>query len=736
MKIINYLSIVLFIIFTISLEAKDETKKKRIIVSKTSKDNYRMRIYLNAENPYSSQLLLTAKEARISTTLPIADRFEVLKMKQFVKYKTSLSMNNKASFISMKMNQSFVKQFLLVGKIGDVESVESEIPISLLKEGYNQVCIEVSQEPTTLANGSRPPPPPPAKDISPTGKIILECVSMGSYSAGSSGGATNPTGAWTQINTEESFIEFDFRLKPFKEKVNSIYKFMFDNKNMTKDKINFIFPEIPTEDNFINYGFMANIIGYILKFKDIDFSISTELRKDLNNVVISNRKNLENVFSEYNMTKIADKLSGNINLIQNQDNDSKGILVITGDSQKEIYSSIMKLADEDIIKIESQNISVKERELPQKMRPFTAPKFVELGEKITFKDLGIKTNTYSGITEYFIYGEFKLYPTTKFREGIDFIETQLNYISSDSSLLRPVFNIFLNNNFTHQISGKENLSDSKNELFMTSEKNKFTSISLKSGLNIFNYRLTIYPRGDKICGINTIQVTLRDDSYVILPKGKTEIEFPNLKYISDMAFPFSIYPDLQNTGILITDFNADTIASAMQIAFQLGKKIDYPAYHLITTYNINNVLDKDIIVLGSQIERYEILYSNAPIKLTDTGWVKEKVVEIDGEKSFVKREELLNLEDYIIAQTYQSPFNPKRIIFDISAIKPQTLLMGVQDGLNPQNIGQFDGDVWIYNTDREKSQSYRFKDTYILDEIVDGYRNKFSDKIYQDIESF
>jgi hypothetical protein len=298
--------------------------------------------------------------------------------------------------------------------------------------------------------------------------------------------------------------------------------------------------------------------------------------------------------------------------------------------------------------------------------------------------------------------------------------------------LKPIFNLFLNNKFISQREGKE--GDNETELQFV--ESSFPATYLEKGSNYLGLEITNYPRGDKVCGKNVLQLTFKDDSYIVFPKGQTEVEYPNLKYIGKMAFPFSIYPDLQNTGILITDFNANTIASAMQIAFQLGAKMESFGQYLTVTYDINQILEKDIIVLGNQIKQYDILYKNAPLKIIDGGILKEKDIKVDDKIVTVRKKDYHDFSNFVIAQTYQSPFNSQRIVFEILATTPKTLLEGTQVGLTVQNIGEFDGDVWLFDIKNEEAKSFRFKETYLINNIVDGYDSLYIDNKYQDISEF
>jgi hypothetical protein len=251
---------------------------------------------------------------------------------------------------------------------------------------------------------------------------------------------------------------------------------------------------------------------------------------------------------------------------------------------------------------------------------------------------------------------------------------------------------------------------------------------LEKGENVLNIESVLYPVSEKICGTVNIRMAIQDDSYVVLPTGSNEIEYPNLKYLDDYNFPFSIYPDLQDTGIVITDFNAETIASAMGIAFQLGKRMKSLGLNLTTTYDMNKVLEKNIIVVGKQIEAYKPLYAEAPVHISDSGFTKN-IFDEDRNKT-ISFDEVGKFENMVVAQTYQSPFNPDKIVFEVTAKKPRTLLKGVEEGFT-KNLGEFDGDVWFYDIQSEESHSFRYKDTYFISEVKQ-YENDF----YQDIEEF
>ena len=755
------LLLVLFLIFTLSLQAKKPGDKPRIIVSQIAEDEYRIRTYLNFENPYETHKEFDKPINQLINNMPTPSRFEVTGMRKFLTYKTGLSVSPKSSYILELVNKHVIFQAPLITElgVGVTESIGYDIPLDKLYEGYNLHTTYLIQNGIQTigaggTGGGSSSSEVQKASLKFSAQDITEhiCgVKKGKGSASSGGGAR----IWTQIYTEDSYLEYDFKLKPFEERLSSIYRFIIDNKNMLDSRINLVFPEKPSEYDINNYGLLANILGYLLKFRDVKFSVSTEIDNRLNNIIVMPRKSVKDVLAKYvaenNITfesykeyaellkdfkfSYDDQVGGNINIIQNPIQNSNGILIITGETQKDVESGLFKLIDKQLETNQEQYLVVKNIERPPKAKPFSSPKFIHFGKNINFTDPTFFQQDNCSDTYTSTYGaNFQVYPIVSSKKDLlhQYIDIDIDYFAINSPDVMFMFNIYINDILTQQFFQKNQL---KTISGVTREQGLVNLSLLKEGMNEIQIEIVKYPAKENISfGIEAVQTKIQDSSSFNIPKILPKVKYPNLKYISEMAFPFSIYPDLQNTGILITDFNADTIASAMQIAFQLGKKIDSPGYYLTTTYNINSVLDKDIIVIGTQIEEYALLFKNAPIKFTSTGITKEKYSE--KYETTTITQEYLDFSDSIVAQTYQSIFNPKRIIFEITAKNPATLLMGIQDGLNPKNMGTFHGDHWVYDVNKKESYSTRLQKEYLVDEIIDGYKIDYNDGKYKNIEEF
>ncbi len=705
---LRYILIIL-LLSTLSISAPID--KKRVLVSKIGENRYKMRIYFNYENPYEIQKTLIGRNTQYSPNIPIPDKFEVLDVYVSIKYTSSFVLEHTRSIIAIKANNYIVRQFGLNErqfKDSGMTTVTAQIPTDLLSD-YNRIGVKIIQH----------------------------------YTDGTVPEDTSSPELWTQIDVQNSYIEIIFKLKEFEEKLSSIKKFILDEKNIFKDILNFVFPKYPTDEDFFNYGFFAHFAGRTLKFRDIDFSVSTKIDDRRNNIIIMLRKDLKKVFEKYRnqIPNLDKKLAGNINVIRNPHRTDKGFIVITGDTYEEIRNGLFRL-NKDLFLLDEQNIKVLSVKIPPPSKPYSTPGYVLPGNKVFFSELGYKTRTFYGEQADNLYLNFRLYPTVHYDDS-DTIQSVIKTIHSEILRGDSATNVYMNGNLAYQYRTAKNTDNDPyvgrrtTQRFELKHKNYIPSTLLKPGKNTLMIEFAMVPiNGPELVRFNDdiLKIVVREDSYLLFPKAKTEIEYPNLKYISDLAFPYSIYPDLRNTGILITDFDSRTVASAMYIAFFLGKLIDYPAYRLVITPDINQILLKDIITIGKQVERFSLLYQNAPLKFTKDGLIKElslgtKYINENGKRveriiATTKIVESINFQDYLIVQTYQSPFNPRRVILDISANDPATLYKGVRNGFTPIHLNNFKGDAWFYNVKTNKSQSFRLKDTYILDEVVEGFNKK------------
>ena len=261
----------------------------------------------------------------------------------------------------------------------------------------------------------------------------------------------------------------------------------------------------------------------ILKFRDINFHVSTKIRDNMNNVVIGNFKDIKYLLNSHiNYDKVdLSRKAGTLSLFRNLKNEQKGVLLITGGSQKDIQKAIFKLFDQELAIYDEQQLSVKsDSPTVEKAKPFSTKSFIPLNKKIYFKDLGFKPVTLVGSGVFKVSYNFRLYPTAHFRKGVDFIRARLKYFSSDVSKMSKTFNFSINGVFVHQ-HVESNLLNSIDNTYRDTGEFLLSPLLLNGGGDVsFDIEISTTLK-DPLAQPSDVRLTLQDSSYFILPEGES-----------------------------------------------------------------------------------------------------------------------------------------------------------------------------------------------------------------------
>jgi hypothetical protein len=292
---------------------------------------------------------------------------------------------------------------------------------------------------------------------------------------------------------------------------------------------------------------------------------------------------------------IDEKISHDINIIQNPYNAQNAIVVIAPENTEKIEQVIAALyKKDDLLLYKGTGLDINQTIIPKPALPYTAKKFVPLDTKIYFKELGYQTKLLKGQSPPKITLDFKVYPDNYF-ENKDKVNLNLHYVFPMVIHPDSVANIYLNGNFAKQIDIKSNANESRinveaNKLFDWDSLIDMPAYLIGQGFNRLQLDFSLMPEKKNPCEVfNTenLVATVLDNSYFVIPKAKKWIEMPYLQLIANSAYPYSIYPDLQQTTILLTNKQYATIAASMNFIFYLTQQIDSYPYYL----NISETLD-------------------------------------------------------------------------------------------------------------------------------------------------
>lgn len=475
--------------------------------------------------------------------------------------------------------------------------------------------------------------------------------------------------------------------------------------------------------------------GYIDQFYMFDHSLK---KKDIQKLYRYSQMHKEKSLSE--SLYIDDKLAHDINVIQNPYSIDKAIIVLAPEEKSKQVKLVYALYKDDLSMYNYQGLDIVNATIPAKAKAYSAKDFIPLEQKIYFSELGYKTTLLKGHYPPKIKLKFKVYPDNYF-DIKDKIKTHIRYVLPSVVRKDSVVNTYINNNFANQLDitktkEESQISISANKLFDFDSTSDMPVYLIGKGYNELMLDFSLVPIKEGSCtNFNTenLVASVLDDSYFILPEAKKWIELPYMQYISTAQYPYSIYPDLQDSVIYLADTQNETLSSAMNFIFFLTQELDsYPNYLRITTHLTAEDKKKNIIVFGTIYDRkIQELSKSAPIVFD-----KNKMTKVYPYiKRFIQNEMILNedrlkkyrfktsiqehnfLDRTMIMQMFRSQFDGDKTILMFTASTPMCLDKGVTSIFQYRNRNNILGDTVIYDFQKEKGLAYNIKDKYIVSQL-------------------
>ena len=437
---------------------------------------------------------------------------------------------------------------------------------------------------------------------------------------------------------------------------------------------------------------------------------------------------------------ISEKIMHDINVIRNPIMPEKAILLISPESEEKINQVIYAFYKKDLSLYFRQGIDIQSVDIPKKAEAYSAKGYVPVGEKIYFKELGYETTVRKGWYPPPISLDFKIYPDHYFNNK-ERIEAHLEYVFPTTVNNDSVANIYLNGKFAKQIdimdiADKNNLALKTGGIFDMDQYNEIPAYLLDKGYNQLKFEFSLVPKKDDACRVHNnenLLVMIMDNSYFVLPKSIRWVEMPYMQYISNSAYPYSIYPDLQDTQLVLSNSKTGTIAASMNFIFFLSQELQsFPYYLRITTDMQKADKNRHLVVFGSIHDQgLQSMSNNAPISFSDIEMNKpypfiKKFVEhksIADESRLQKyrfistMKESNKLDQNLLVEMFQSPYNGQKTVLMFGAENDSCLNEGVISVLSYQNRHFITGDTLIYNPDVEFGVSSDLSSKYILTDM-------------------
>ncbi|MDQ7047640.1 MAG: cellulose biosynthesis cyclic di-GMP-binding regulatory protein BcsB [Sulfurovum sp.] len=385
-------------------------------------------------------------------------------------------------------------------------------------------------------------------------------------------------------------------------------------------------------------------------------------------------------------------------------------------------------------------LDINKSTIPPPAQPYTAKRFLPLDQKIYFKELGYSTTLLKGQYPSKVVLDFKVYPDNFF-DSSDQMKLSLHTVFPTVVRDDSVVNIYLNQKFAKQIDIVRSAEESESKidienLFDWDSLMDMPAYLVGQGYNRLSIDFSLIPKKENFCEVfNTenLVATLLDDSYLILPKAERWIELPYLQLIPNSSYPYSIYPDLQETTILLTNKSLSTIAASMNFIFYLTQQIDSYPYYLNITNKVNSKTKvSHIIAFGTVKDKLmQDLSQDAPLVINEdiAGRTYPFIEKFVAYKNILDEErtqkysfrnstiEKKEVNTNLVLQMIRSPYDTQKTIMMAIADNDKCLENGIFSIFQDKNRGKIKGDLLIYNYKSEIAKSFNVKDKYIISDL-------------------
>ncbi len=676
-----------------------QTKIDPIRTTQLKDGTLKVRIALNYVDTNQKIQRIRGIDGIRSIEFPLPGSWEVLDAKGYIDYTSSILLMKDHSAGLVLFNNTLVAQYKLFNNMKT--GVKFKIPSDIFT-AHNILNLEMIQHYThTCEDGSN-------------------------------------SELWSDVNLEKSYLEFHVRVKPIPEEIRSISEYMLDEKQYEVAPINYVLSRNPSDEELRHYMLFTGAAANQLKYRIAPISASHTIKNSAHNIIIASKSRAREILQEFDSKLDLEKiLENDIKIIRNPFEKDKAIVLITPQESTKIDEVIYALYKKDLSLYRRQGLDIEKVTIPEPAPAYSAKNYIPVNKKVYFKELGYKTTVLKGWYPPKIELGFKVYPDQYFNKK-DRIKTHIRYVFPTTVHDDSVVNIYLNNIFAKQIdimkaSRESTVTLKVGALFDWTDNNGLPAYFVGKGFNKLKFDFSLVPNKKGHCEIfNTenLVAMIMDDSYFILPKSKPWIEMPYLQLISTSTYPYSIYPDLQDTQFVLSNTKLDTIAAAMNFTFFLTQEMQsFPSYLGISQSLSSGDTDKQLIFFGSIHDNLlQEQSKDAPISFEDTKMNRPYPFV----KRFIEHESILNddrtikhrfiknmyetnqLDSALLMQIYRSPFNSQKTVLMFGAENASNLNRGVKSLLKYQNRQLIQGDTVLYDPIDEEGVSFDIKQKYIL----------------------
>jgi len=670
--------LIMIVLLPLMAFAKMEIKSGYQVIPNND-GTYTLRIYFNYQNLSKKVVRLNNTYQKYTLYFPFPKRFIPLSATaKFVIY-NSPALDPNRSVLNVAIN----KQDIYSTKLEFSEKpkeISVKIPVQSIGK-YNFLTIEVFQH----------------------------------YPSKGCEGNTAPE-LWTDLYLSKSYIDIKFTYKLIPNTLEALQTYIHDPLDIYRKNLNIVIdPTILGNDYAKTLALLTGFLAGVYKYADMNIRILDKPSPEGDNYIIGPRSFVSKLLGH--------SLPYNIYIEPNEVNPFFKNIVLTGDSFTDINKAIIALFLGKVNLLKVQGIRIDTIANIPKLPPYEAPNFWPLGRKIYFKDLGIKTVTLGTDFQKILQIPYRIYPDSLFGDKDKVkvhLELQLPKVVDPSSTI----NVFANNIgkkiFLFQVPAKADLNKNTDYYF-------YANI-LPKGVGFFSIEPILIPVRTNPCSpVNrkSLVLTIGDKSYIEFPKALHITEMPYLEFFASTAYPYSIYADLQDTALVITQKNTNLLSSALKIIYFIAQKVQYPPLYLTVNFADsigNTTLNKNLIVIGPYNSHLKQIFAKGAISIGDGGTIRYKIplntlIKDEGERKKLEKFIKMTIRGVytpIMVEMFESPYKTGKTVMLVYSSDDKELNKFVDFVFSLEGAYLLKGDTILYAPEVGEVYNFNLNEKYLV----------------------
>jgi len=483
---------------------------------------------------------------------------------------------------------------------------------------------------------------------------------------------------WTNVELNDSYIEIEYALKAVPLRLSSVANILFDPKMFGPNMVNVVL-ESRTAELMRLAAVAASGVAMRFEYRPVQFTVSDELLKGSDNIVIGSAKFLSKIMGDSGVSVPPAPLA----VLHMPGDREHALIYIGGETEEVMLKNAQAFSTLSYPLPDAGYAHIKDIALPA-VSQYQGKNVVAQNSSYTFKDLGLPTRTFRGISPGSEAIAFRLPADAMVKENENMVlSIHLVYsagLRSDSAL-----NMVLNGKFAGSIP----LNDEKGSRYQ-GYTIQIPGSLLKSGYNTLLFDPVLSPLKTGECiylQTENLIITLYDDSEIKIPSVQHWIEMPSLGAFMKDGFPFTKWPDWRDTTVLLVDRAAETAASALNLIAMISQKSGVQPFGINFIYEVDHAPENDILIMGPLNKVPEKILQGSPLAsalrnpwdghlrdISDREMARKK--ENPADRNVGIWTKMVIEEGRLLISEFESPFEPERSVLLVTANGGRSLLRG------------------------------------------------------------